>query len=69
MPTSSGAQSGMHGRMDPERRHAATVARQAAERFDELADVAELMGDTDGAFKLRHRAAATRERAMLLLDD
>ncbi len=55
--------------MTPEHQHRAAVAVEAAERFNELADVAELMGDTDGALRLRRRAAATAERAMSLLDD
>lgn len=55
--------------MDPERQHRLTVATAAAERLNELADMAELMGDTDGASRLRVRAAAARERAMAMLDD
>ena len=54
--------------MDPDQQHQLEVATAAAERFAELADMAELMGDADGAAKLRLRAAATRERAMNLLD-
>lgn len=55
--------------MEPSRQHRLDVATAAAERFAELADVAELMGDHDGALRLRRRADATRERAMTLLDD
>lgn len=55
--------------MDPERRHMLAVATAAAERFNELADVAELMGDVDGATRLRRRAATASERAMALLDE
>jgi hypothetical protein len=55
--------------MDPERRHRAAVATAAAERYNELADIAELMGDADGAMLLRQRAAITSERAMALLDE
>lgn len=55
--------------MEPSRQHRLDVATAAAERFAELADVAELMGDHDGALKLRRRAEATRERAMSMLDD
>jgi hypothetical protein len=54
--------------VDAERQHRFEVATAAAERFAELADVAELMGDPDGALRLRRRADATRERAMTLLD-
>lgn len=42
---------------------------RAAERLDELADIAELMGDGDGAERLRASAAHQRMRAMELLDD
>jgi hypothetical protein len=55
--------------MDADRQHRLEVATAAAERFAELADVAELMGDVDGALRLRRRADATRERAMTLLDE
>ena len=48
-----------------------TVAKlvDAASRLDELADVAELMGDSDGADRLRAEGYRRREQAMLLLDD
>jgi len=39
-----------------------------ADRLDELADTAELMGDDAGAHRFRHQAAAARTRAMALLD-
>lgn len=42
---------------------------RTADRFDELADTAELMGDTDGAVRLRDQASTWRLRAMRLLDD
>jgi hypothetical protein len=42
---------------------------EAADRFDELAETAELMGDADGAQQLRERALALRMEAMTLLDD
>lgn len=45
------------------------VAAETAERLAELADVAELMGDADGAARLRSRAAVVGDRAMRLLDD
>ena len=50
-------------------RHSSDVAAETAERLAELADVAELMGDGDGAARLRSRAAAAGDRAMWLLDD
>jgi len=42
---------------------------EAADRLDELAETAELMDDTDGAYQLRERALAIRMTAMRLLDD
>ena len=50
-------------------RPGAEVAVETAERLAELADVAELMGDRDGAARLRTRAAVASDRAMRLLDD
>ncbi len=47
-----------HGRMS-----------ETADRFDELGEAAELMGDADGAHQLRERALALRMAAMRLLDD
>jgi len=47
----------------------AAVAAETAERLAELADVAELMGDGDGAARLRSRAALAGDRAMRMLDD
>jgi hypothetical protein len=41
---------------------------RAADRLDELADTAELMGDLAGAERLRNEALGTRMRAMELLD-
>ncbi|HUF99999.1 MAG TPA: hypothetical protein VMM60_17885 [Ilumatobacter sp.] len=55
--------------MDPDRRHHAAVAAAAAERLNQLADVADLMGDADGASRLRQQAASASERAMALLDE
>jgi hypothetical protein len=40
----------------------------AAERLDDLADVAELMGDGDGAQRWRRSASARRQEAAALLD-
>ena len=42
---------------------------KAADRLDELAETAELMGDTEGAHQWRERALAVRMAAMKLLDD
>jgi hypothetical protein len=41
---------------------------RAADRLDDLADTAELMGDADGADRLRSEARANRMHAMDLLD-
>lgn len=41
----------------------------AADRLDQLADTAELMGDDDHAIRLRTDARHHRLRAMALLDD
>jgi hypothetical protein len=51
------------------RRDIAQLACRTAERFAELADVADLMGDHEGAARLRRRAADANERAMALLDE
>jgi hypothetical protein len=40
----------------------------AAERLDALADTADLMGDRDGADRLRSSAWSRRMEAMALLD-
>ena len=40
----------------------------AAGRFDELAEVAELMGDDEGAARFRAEGSRCREQAMLLID-
>jgi len=41
----------------------------AAERLDSLADIAELMGDSDTAASLRAEASGRRMHAMELLDN
>ncbi len=46
----------------------AEALASAAERFDELADVAELMGDEDGAARLRAAATNHRLEAFEILD-
>ena len=51
-----------------ERRRAARTLTEAAERLDELADVAELMDDDATAARFRSDAARCRDRAMALLD-
>lgn len=54
---------------DPLPRSAIPALTRAADRLDELADTADLMGDTDGANRLRGEARANRMQAMELLDD
>lgn len=54
---------------DPLPRSAVPALTRAADRLDELADTAELMGDADGAVRLRDEAGANRMRAMDLLDE
>lgn len=51
-----------------QRDHAARTLATSAERLDELADVAELMGDDPTARRFRDDAARCRDRAMALLD-
>ena len=50
-------------------RRDADVAVETAERLAELADIADLMGDGDGAARLRRRASVASDRAMRMLDD
>jgi hypothetical protein len=45
-----------------------TRLAETADRFDQLAEVAELMGDEAGALRFRRDAARCRDRAMGLLD-
>jgi hypothetical protein len=45
-----------------------TELAKAADRFDALAEIAELMDDDDGAARFRERAAHCRAEAMRLLD-
>jgi hypothetical protein len=51
-----------------DRHEAARRFSDDADRFDELAEVAELMGDEPTARRLRSDAARCRDRAMSLLD-
>lgn len=51
-----------------ERRATAAALSEAADRLDELADVAELMGDDPTAARFRGDAARSRDRAMAVLD-
>ena len=51
-----------------DRRRAVRALTATAERLDELADVAELMGDDATAAGFRGDAARCRDRAMALLD-
>jgi hypothetical protein len=56
--------------MDDERRaRSARDLARAADRLESLADTAELMGDDDGAARLRAEASRQRLCAMALLDD
>lgn len=55
--------------MTVDQRELAHLACRTAERFAELADVAELMGDHQNAAALRRRASDANERAMALLDE
>ena len=41
---------------------------EAADRLDELAEVADLMGDDDGAARFRRESGRARNRAMAILD-
>lgn len=54
---------------DPLPRSAVPALTRAADRLDELADTADLMGDVEGATRLRGEARANRMQAMDLLDD
>ena len=53
---------------EPLPRAAVPALTRAADRLDDLADTAELMGDADGAARLRSEARANRMHAMDLLD-
>lgn len=50
-------------------RAAVPALTRAADRLDELADTAELMGDAAGAVRFRDEARSNRMQAMDLLDD
>ena len=53
--------------MEADRRTVAKLT-DVADRLDALADIAELMGDDDGAVRLRRAGSHYRIRAMALLD-
>lgn len=55
--------------MDDEQSTDLAGLQGAADRLDGLAETAELMGDSDGARRLRDAAATARLRAMKLLDE
>lgn len=55
--------------MDEERRRLVADMARAADRLDELAEVAELMDDDAGARRLRQDGADRRRRAMAILDE
>ena len=45
-----------------------TQLAAAADRLDELAEVADLMGDEDGAARFRRESLRARDQAMTVLD-
>jgi hypothetical protein len=53
---------------DDRRQRLVQELERAADRLQALADTAELMGDDDGAARLRAEATRQRLRAMELLD-
>lgn len=55
--------------MDDDQRRLARHLSEAADRFNDLADVAELMGDDAGAARFRAQALSRRMQAMAVLDD
>lgn len=55
--------------MEPKRRDAVEQLTAAAARFDELAEVAELMDDAAGARRFRELAARRYAEAMSMLDE
>jgi hypothetical protein len=54
---------------DERRRPSLRELVSAADRLEELADTAEIMGDEDGAVWFRARASQRRLEAMALLDE
>ena len=64
----AGSRPGRHGR-DFDTQVDIDGLATAADRLDELADTAELMGDEFGANRFREQAQRARLRAMGLLDD
>ena len=56
------------GSHDDDRRRLCRDLTAAADRFDDLAETAELMGDEAGAQRFRGHASARRMEAMRLLD-
>ena len=54
--------------LGPERRVVSRLA-EMADRLDNLAEVAELMDDADGASRFRAAGARCRDQAMSLLDE
>ncbi len=55
--------------VEDDQRRLARHLSEAADRFNDLADVAELMGDDDGAARFRAQALSRRMQAMSVLDD
>jgi hypothetical protein len=61
---------GRKARVEPdERSRTVHELAEIAERFDALADMAELMGDDDGAARFRAESSRRRAQAMALLDE
>ena len=55
--------------VEDDQRRLARHLSEAADRFNDLADVAELMGDDDGAARFRAQALSRRMQAMAVLDE
>jgi hypothetical protein len=55
--------------MEERRQRSLQELLSAADRLEELADTAEIMGDHDGAVRFRARATQRRLEAMALLDE
>lgn len=54
---------------EPAKRTDIETLRRAADRLEELADTADLMGDVAGAARMRTAASNRRLEAMALLDE
>lgn len=58
-----------HGEVNPDHRLAVELLTEAADRLDDLAEMAELMDDHKWALHYRQLANEQRREAMTLLDD